>query len=273
MSKKYIIGIDGGSQSTKVVMYDLEGNVVCEGKGLLQPMHTPDADTAEHPDDDLWASLCFAGHDLMSQFAGNKEDIVGIGLGSIRCCRALLKADGTPAAPLISWQDARVTRPYEHTNPDVAYVTSFSGYLTHRLTGEFKDNIANYFGQWPVDYKSWAWSEDAAVMDKFNIPRHMLFDVQMPGTVLGHITPQAALATHFPAENRQNYLCRIKRASYNESQDRLLVYALHHFGMMCMLKYKRTPECLPQTGYAIEGLRGTSGPGTPLPSLRNFFSP
>lgn len=84
----------------------------------------------------------------MSQFAGNKEDIVGIGLGSIRCCRALLKADGTPAAPLISWQDARVTRPYEHTNPDVAYVTSFSGYLTHRLTGEFKDNIANYFGQW-----------------------------------------------------------------------------------------------------------------------------
>ncbi|MCQ5014400.1 hypothetical protein NE615_25785, partial [Escherichia coli] len=45
---------------------------------------------------------------------------------AIRCCRALLKADGTPAAPLISWQDARVTRPYEHTNPDVAYVTSFS---------------------------------------------------------------------------------------------------------------------------------------------------
>lgn len=39
MSKKYIIGVDGGSQSTKVVMYDLEGNVVCEGKGLLQPMH------------------------------------------------------------------------------------------------------------------------------------------------------------------------------------------------------------------------------------------
>lgn len=32
MSKKYIIGIDGGSQSTKVVMYDLEGNVVWKAK-------------------------------------------------------------------------------------------------------------------------------------------------------------------------------------------------------------------------------------------------
>ncbi|MFW0766810.1 FGGY-family carbohydrate kinase [Trabulsiella odontotermitis] len=198
MSTKYIIGIDGGSQSTKVVMYDLDGNVVCEGKGLLQPMYTPDADTAEHPDDDLWTSLCAAGQNLMSQFTGRKEDIVGIGLGSIRCCRALLKADGTPAAPLISWQDARVTRPYEHANDEVAWVTSFSGYLSHRLTGEFRDNIANYFGQWPVDYKTWTWSDDADVLRKFNIPRHMLFDVQMPGTVLGHITGDAARATGFP---------------------------------------------------------------------------
>lgn len=198
MPKKYIIGIDGGSQSTKVVMYDLDGNVVCEGKGLLQPMHTPDADTVEHPDDDLWTSLCHAGKDLIRQFTGNKADILGIGLGSIRCCRALLKADGTPAAPLISWQDARVTRPYEHNNPDVPYVTSFSGYLSHRLTGEFKDNVANYFGQWPVDYQNWAWSEDEAVKQKFNLPHHMLFDVQMPGTVLGQITQEAAQATGFP---------------------------------------------------------------------------
>lgn len=198
MSKKYIIGIDGGSQSTKVVMYDLQGNVVCEGKGLLQPMYTPDAETAEHPDDDVWASLCFAGNDLMHHFAGDPNDIVGIGLGSIRCCRALLKSDGTPAEQLISWQDARVTRPYEQTNPEVAYVTSFSGYLSHRLTGEFKDNIANYFGQWPVDYKTWEWSDDEHVMKKFNIPRHMLFDVQMPGSVLGHITADAARATGFP---------------------------------------------------------------------------
>lgn len=199
MAKKYIIGIDGGSQSTKVVMYDLHGAVICEGKGALQPMYTPDADTVEHPDDDLWDSLCRAGKDLMRQFTGNVDDIVGIGLGSIRCCRALLKADGTPAAQLISWQDARVTRPYEHTNPDVAWVTSFSGYLTHRLTGEFKDNIANYFGQWPVDYRTWSWSRDPEVIRKFQIPQTMLFDVQMPGTVLGKITEQAARATGFPS--------------------------------------------------------------------------
>ncbi|MGQ7147810.1 FGGY family carbohydrate kinase, partial [Escherichia sp. SS-MK2] len=30
MSKKYIVGIEGGGQSTKGVMYDLEGSVVRE---------------------------------------------------------------------------------------------------------------------------------------------------------------------------------------------------------------------------------------------------
>ncbi len=32
MERKYIIGIDVGSQSSKVVIYDLQGNMVCEGK-------------------------------------------------------------------------------------------------------------------------------------------------------------------------------------------------------------------------------------------------
>ncbi|MCL1810010.1 MAG: FGGY-family carbohydrate kinase [Clostridiales bacterium] len=197
MSKKYLIGIDGGSQSTKVVMYDLEGNVVCEGKGLLRPMHIPDADTVEHPDDDLWVSLCAAGKDLMDRFTGNSDEIAGIGLGSIRYTRALLKADGTPAAQLINWQDARISRPYEHKNDDVAYVTSFTGYLAKRLTGEFKDNIGNYMGQWPVDFETWQWSEDDDVIKKFNIPRSKLFNTQMPGTTLGCITKEAAAATGF----------------------------------------------------------------------------
>ena len=195
--KKYIIGIDGGSQSTKVVMYDLEGNVVCEGKGSLQPMHTPDANTVEHQGDDLWESLQEAGWDLMSNYSGHPDEILGIGLGSIRCCRALLRADGTPVK-LINWQDARINRPYEHTDEQVAYISSFSGYIAHRLTGELKDCVGNCWGQWPVDFNTWRWSEDESVIEKFNIPRKMLFELVMPGERLGYITEAASRATGFP---------------------------------------------------------------------------
>ena len=57
---KYVIGIDGGTQSTKVGIYDLEGRIICEEKVMLRPLLVPDADTAEHPEDDLWDSLVTA---------------------------------------------------------------------------------------------------------------------------------------------------------------------------------------------------------------------
>lgn len=35
MSKKYLMGIDEGSQSAKITIFDIEGNIVCEGKAPL----------------------------------------------------------------------------------------------------------------------------------------------------------------------------------------------------------------------------------------------
>ncbi|MFZ3578946.1 FGGY-family carbohydrate kinase [Virgibacillus sp. DJP39] len=188
MTQKYIIGVDGGSQSSKVIIYDLKGNSVSTGKQMLKPMSLPNPGIAEHPDDDLWESLILAFKEAMVGFPGKKEDIIGIGLCTIRFCRCLLKEDGTLASPAISWMDERVSKPYVHTNPEVSFVTTSSGYITHRLTGNFNDSAANYQGMWPIDTDTWDWSKDDKVFDQFNIPRDMLFTLQNPGTILGHIT-------------------------------------------------------------------------------------
>lgn len=198
MEKQYIVGIDGGSQSTKIVIFDLEGNIVGEGKENLRPMHLAKDGVVEHPGDDLWDSLCSAAQKAMEQFGLRKNSIVGIGLGSIRCCRVLLKEDGSLAQPIINWMDKRVATPYVHDDPTVKYVTSTNGYLTHRLTGEFKDNIGNHFGQWPVDYDSWEWSSDKEVIDHYNLPKDMLVEAVKPGDILGHITKEASQKTGFP---------------------------------------------------------------------------
>ena len=73
-----------------------------------------------------------------------------MGLCVIRCCRALLKEDGSLSYPLISWMDKRLNEAYDwkQEHGDVSYVTTSSGYITHRLTGQFKDTCANYIGQW-----------------------------------------------------------------------------------------------------------------------------
>jgi sugar (pentulose or hexulose) kinase len=198
MAEKYFIGIDGGTQSTKIVMYDMNGNVVCEGKEDLKPLYLAPPDIVEHPHDDLWDTLKIAAKRMMAAFKGDVKDIAGVGVGSIRCCRVLLKKDGTLSAPVINWQDGRTARAYEHVIPETAYVTSTAGYLIHALTGCFNDAASNYFGQWPIDYRTWQWSGDEAEIQRYNIPREMLFNIFMPGTVVGGVTKAAAEATGLP---------------------------------------------------------------------------
>ena len=195
---KYIIGIDGGSQSTKVVIFDTEGHVVAEAHEPLKPLLLPKEGVALHPDDDLWTSLGLACRRALSRFPGRPGDLIGAGLCTIRCCRTILKNDGTLAHPVFSWMDLRLARPYEHVFPDVAHVTTTSGYITHRLTGRRRDTAANYAGEWPIDNLAWDWSPDPEIIRRFNLPRTMLFDLVMPGAILGTVTKAAAEATGLP---------------------------------------------------------------------------
>ena len=196
---KYIIGIDGGTQSTKVSIFDLEGNIICEEKSTLAPLYIPDADTAEHPGDDLWDSLKGTCKRLMTRFEGNPMDILGIGLGSIRCCRTYLDKNGMLLSPVINWMDKRLEKPYTGDIKGFQYISTTTGYLTVRLTGELKDTAANYEGIYgPFNKETWSWSKIAEDYKPFNITRKNVFDLVMPGEQLGFITKGAAKATGLP---------------------------------------------------------------------------
>ena len=199
MGKKYIVGVDGGSQSTKVLIFDLEGNIVCQATQSLRAPVSRQEGYVEHPDDDLWDSLVIAGNQAMEKFAGNPSDILGLGLCTIRCCRAFLKEDGSLNEPVMSWMDIRSYKPFQ-LGSGTKYATTTTGYMTHRLTGNFCDTFSNnIYKQWPIDPEIWDWSEDPQKYIDFNISRENLFKLQMPGTILGYLTGDAARATGFPA--------------------------------------------------------------------------
>jgi sugar (pentulose or hexulose) kinase len=200
MQGRYIIGVDNGSQSTKVVIYDLQGNAVSEGRQVLRAANRPRPGVVQHPDDDLWDSIVGASQQALARFAGDRREIVGVGLCTIRCCKAFLKTDGSLAEPVMSWMDTRAYQPYVPDDPAVAYATTSSGYITHRFTGEFRDTAANnILLQWPIDTDTWQWSTDPALHRQFNMRSGMLVDLLMPGTVAGHVTAAAAAATGIPA--------------------------------------------------------------------------
>jgi len=194
---KYLIGVDGGTQSSKVVVYDLEGTVVCQGRQPLLPFSRPEPGVVEHPDDDCWTSICAASREAMAAFPGDPSEILGVGLCTIRCCKSFLKADGTLLQPLMSWMDTRAYQPYIPDDPELAYATTSSGYMTHRFTGNFRDSAANnIILQWPIDTDTWQW--DPALFPQFNQREDLLVELQMPGDIAGYVTPECAAATGIP---------------------------------------------------------------------------
>lgn len=196
----FLVGIDLGTQSAKVAVHAATGSVVAEGRQPLRPLTTPHPGVVEHPEDDLWAALGAATRQAMSAFedAGlDRRELRAAGLCGIRNCQALLDEDGLLVEPVQSWMDARASTRYE-PGPEVRWVTSSSGYLTGRLTGEVRDSIAAFRGRWPVDLTAWRWSTDRDVLDAVGIPPDRLVKVVSPGAVVGTVTRDAAAHTGLP---------------------------------------------------------------------------
>ena len=114
---RFVVGVDVGTQSAKVLIFAETGEVVAEGYQALQPLVIPAPNRAVHPDDDLWDSTVAAFQSAVHGFvrAGyDTADIEAIGICIIRCCRVLLRADGSLAHPVINWMDERLDHPHVH---------------------------------------------------------------------------------------------------------------------------------------------------------------
>jgi len=196
---KYIMGIDNGSQSTKVSIFDFKGKEVAFGSCKLRDNLTPEPGVVIHPEDDLWDSVKMGIKNCLENFDGNNNDIIGIGLCTIRFCRVLLKKDGTLAYPIISWMDARMNAPYKHEDDNVAYVTSTTGYISNRLTGEFSESASMLEAGWPLDLEKLKWSDDDEVFRAHGLTRDMVFDVVKPGESLGKLKLELAREFKLPS--------------------------------------------------------------------------
>lgn len=198
-----LVGADLGSQSAKVVVHTADGRVVASGRRALRTPSTPLPGVVEHPDDDLVDALAAACREAVAALeaaGGRTGQLAGLGLCGIRFTRALLRADGSLAAPVISWMDDRASRAHEPASApaDVAVVTASSGHLTRWLTGRSADSAAAYLGPWPVDLERWDWCDDEELA-AYGLRRNQLVELVPPGTVLGGVTAAAAHITGLPA--------------------------------------------------------------------------
>ena len=201
--QRFVIGVDIGTQSAKVVVFAESGEVVAQGRKQLRQLVIPSPNRAIHPADDLWDGTVAAFREAIAGFTAaghDTADIGAMGICVIRCCRVLLRADGSLAHPVINWMDERLDHPHAHESHygDVSHVTTSSGYIGFRLTGERVDTCANLIGWWPVDDRALDWSTDATQWDVCRLRRDQVFDLVKPGEKIGGLSASVAAELGVP---------------------------------------------------------------------------
>ena len=235
MRHELVLAIDCGTQSLKVLIFNLEGQLLAKTQTAFETYTSKRPGWAEQDPRDFWHTLCLTCQRLWQDHPELKDQIAGVALTTQRATVVNLDRDGHPLRPAILWLDQRKARGippmqgpwgwlFKITRLDstIAYFQSeaeanwiaahqpdlwrqthkyllLSGYLTYRLTGAFVDSTGCQVGYIPFDYKKMRWAPDWDWKWRcLPIKREMLPELIPPGQLLGRITPSAAEASGIP---------------------------------------------------------------------------
>ncbi|TWX73374.1 carbohydrate kinase [Colwellia sp. C1TZA3] len=231
-----ILSIDNGTQSVRALLFDLQGNLVAKSRIELQAYFSKKPGWAEQNADYFWQMLGQCCQQLWQQSEvidnGYREKVTAVTVTTQRGTVINLDKNGQALRPAILWLDQRLCKknkamPWywriaftligqgkvvdyfrrksqanwlEQHEPEVWQNTDkfllLSGFLTHKLTDQFKDSVGSIVGYLPFDYKkqnwakAWDWKWHA-----LPVKQSMLPNLVKPGEVLGEITAEAAAHT------------------------------------------------------------------------------
>ena len=106
MEKKYIVGIDCGTTSSKTVIFDFKGNQIGVGQHL-NPLTYPSPGRVECDGPAMIENLYRTTRDAIADANINPEEIAAISCCMFRCTAITRDADGRFTTPIIIWQDLR----------------------------------------------------------------------------------------------------------------------------------------------------------------------
>jgi len=220
------------------MLFDARGQLTAKSRVVVR-YQSPRAGWSEADPDALWNGVGEACRKLLSgHVEGAKvptSAIKAVTLTTQRGTVVNVDGDGRPLRPAITWMDKRRTEGLSpmggmwgalfrvtgmretiatfqaeaeanwiaRNEPEVWERTRWylllSGFLTHRLTGNFLDSIGAQVGYVPFDFKhlrwarDWDWKWRIAPFDRAKLP-----ELVPPGATLGTVTRAASEATGIP---------------------------------------------------------------------------
>ena len=106
MQKKYVIGVDGGTESLRTGVFDLSGNPLAFAS-VTYPTNFPVIGWAEQDPDDWWNALGRSVRQAVIDAKVSKQEILGLCLDTTCCSVVALDGAGNPLRPALIWMDMR----------------------------------------------------------------------------------------------------------------------------------------------------------------------
>jgi FGGY-family pentulose kinase len=181
----YVVGIDGGTESIRVGLFDLQGNLLISRSKAYETVH-PHSGWAEQDPESWWNSLKEAMGDLLKDAQVDPGDIKGLCADTTCCTVVFLNRNMVPLRKALLWMDVRATKEarsiadsghealkyngygnvsaewmpckalwVKRNEPDIYQkahtVCEYQDFLNYRLTGETSASINNASVRWYYD--------------------------------------------------------------------------------------------------------------------------
>ncbi|MGV6849796.1 MAG: FGGY-family carbohydrate kinase [Marinibacterium sp.] len=227
----YFLTADGGTESLRVRIYDLNGTCLASHAEPYETTFSPGARAEQNPED-WWSSLCRSTRACLDEAGLSGDQIDAMACATTCCTVVALDKAGRPLRPAILWMDVRANQEAEAVlatgdarlrlnsdgagpvsaewmipkalwikrhEPDIydaaETICEYQDYLTYRLTGERCASLNNVGLRWHYANREGGWAASmVAALGMPDLVEKWPSRVAAPGEVVGHLTAPAAEA-------------------------------------------------------------------------------
>jgi len=222
---KLLLGIDIGTSSCKVAIFDEDGRVVSQATKLY-PVYYPAPDHVEQNPEEWWKGVCQATKEALNKGKINPSTIAGIGIGGQSWCCLPVDKKGNPLHKAMIWMDRRASKQSQmaleevgfdrifqvsgnsfdatYTTPKIlwlkenkpeVYKNTFkflqcNSYIAFKLTGAMIQDLSQGYGVHVFDIKSKSYHH--SLSDELGIDLEKLPEIYNCDNVIGTVSKRAA---------------------------------------------------------------------------------
>ncbi len=223
----YLLGIDIGTSSCKIVLFDRDGNVKATETGEYK-VYYPNEGWAEQDPDEWWNAVCESTKKVIEKSGIDPSDIAGVGTDGQSWSAIAIDSEGRSLIRTPIWMDTRSEdicrrlrekngdrifelsgnslQPsyttakiiwYKENHPDdyknIRYILQSNSFIVYRLTGVISQDISQGYGLSCFDMRKGCWDNDMA--KDLDIPVDFLPEIYPCHQVVGKVTKKAAALT------------------------------------------------------------------------------